>query len=79
VLVSLRPPATVLEKNHASFDHNLTNAHLSAVGIQGSAPKTFPRNVWLKDVMGTAFGDNTVYDSFHDQLDGFVKLIMKGS
>jgi hypothetical protein len=59
-------------KNAASSDQNQTHAHLTAVGIQGSAPKTFPRNVWLKDVMVTAFGDDTVYVSFHDQLDGFV-------
>jgi hypothetical protein len=25
--------------------------------------------------MVTAIGDNTVYDSFHDQPDGFVKLM----
>jgi hypothetical protein len=45
----------------------------SYVGIQGSAPKTFPRNVWLKDVIVTAFDDDTVYNCFSDQMDAFVK------
>jgi hypothetical protein len=43
-------------------------------GIQGSAPKTFPRNVWVKDLLSMVFGDKNNFASYSDQLDAFVEL-----
>jgi hypothetical protein len=48
------------------------NVHWYVVRVTGSAPKTFPRNVWLQDIMESAFDDITVYKNLSDQLDTFV-------
>jgi hypothetical protein len=50
--------------------HGLS-VHWYVVGVTGSAPKTFPRNVWLRDIMESVFDDKTVYKNFSDQLDAF--------
>jgi hypothetical protein len=43
-----------------------------ALGIQGNAPKTWPRCVWLRDIISAAFDDTTEYKCFSDQMDAFV-------
>jgi hypothetical protein len=42
------------------------------LGVQGAAPKTYPRNVWLRDFMASAFGEERKFKSFSEQLDAFV-------
>jgi hypothetical protein len=43
------------------------------LGVQASAPKTFPRNIWLQEFMEEAFGETKVFKSYCAQLDAFAK------